>query len=113
MKRSQIEKGEIGDFYWRYINLTSENKDLIDALEENTREIVGFLESIPDEKWSYKYGEDKWTVKEVIQHLIDTERIFQYRALCFSVMRKTPYLVLIMMLMCRLLILSGGILRTL
>jgi hypothetical protein len=45
---------------------------------------------IPEDKGLYRYGEDKWTVKEVINHMIDAERIFAYRALRFSRNDQTP-----------------------
>jgi hypothetical protein len=43
-----------------------------------------FLNSIPEEKGKYSYAADKWTINEVIEHIIDTERIFAYRALCIA-----------------------------
>ena len=42
------------------------------------------LKNIPDEKWDYRYAEGKWTIKELVQHIIDAERIFCYRALNFA-----------------------------
>src|SRR5205085_8014952 len=42
------------------------------------------LESIPKDKWDYGYAEGKWTIKEMVQHMIDAERIFCYRALCIA-----------------------------
>lgn len=84
MKRIQIEPGEIDEFYLKYINLTQEDQELLPLLKKNQSEILNFFESIPDEKWNYKYGPDKWNILEVLQHLIDTERIFQYRALSFA-----------------------------
>jgi uncharacterized damage-inducible protein DinB len=39
---------------------------------------------MPAEKINYRYAKDKWTVKEVLQHMLDTERIFAYRALCIA-----------------------------
>lgn len=84
MKKSELTKGEIGDFYWGYINLLPDDAELIDTLKRNTEEIIEFLKSVPTEKWRYSYSEGKWTVLEMVQHIIDTERIFQYRALCFA-----------------------------
>jgi uncharacterized damage-inducible protein DinB len=45
---------------------------------------IHFLQNIPEEKWSYRYGPDKWTIKEVVQHMIDAERIFCNRALVIA-----------------------------
>ncbi|TBW29094.1 DinB family protein [Gramella sp. KN1008] len=84
MKKSELTRGEIGDFYWGYINLIPEDAELIDTLKKNTDEILEFLKTIPGEKWRYSYAAGKWSVLEIVQHLIDTERIFQYRALCFA-----------------------------
>jgi uncharacterized damage-inducible protein DinB len=49
-----------------------------------------FIQSIPAEKADYKYAEGKWTVKQVLRHIIDTERIFVYRAFRFSRFDTTP-----------------------
>jgi uncharacterized damage-inducible protein DinB len=45
---------------------------------------IAFLQNIPEEKWNYRYGADKWTIKGVVQHMIDGERIFCNRALVIS-----------------------------
>jgi hypothetical protein len=58
--------------------------DLYDAFTVQLPIINGFLPSVTEEKAGYSYAIDKWTIKEVLQHIIDTERIFSYRALCFS-----------------------------
>ncbi|HEU5366777.1 MAG TPA: DinB family protein [Hanamia sp.] len=69
--------------FYPYIKLV-ENKDLKTVLQNQIQETEEFFNSIPEEKYLYKYGEDKWSIKEVIQHIIDTERVFAYRALAFS-----------------------------
>jgi uncharacterized damage-inducible protein DinB len=61
-----------------------ENENLGDALKNQIPEIQSFFSSIDEEKRDYKYAEGKWTIKEVLQHIIDTERIFAYRALAFA-----------------------------
>lgn len=83
MKASQVDKNEYNDYYSRYIT-TLGDTELIAGLKDNLRSTLSFLESIPDNKLDYAYEEGKWTVKDVIQHTIDTERIFSYRALCFA-----------------------------
>jgi hypothetical protein len=84
MKKSDLVKGEIGDFYWGYINKSPEDAELISNLKKNTSEVVEFFKSIPKDKWTYRYAPGKWDILEMLQHLIDTERIFQYRALSFA-----------------------------
>lgn len=84
MKRSDLKYDEIGEFYWRYINLIPEDSELVEALDRNTLEMLEFFKTIPADKWGYRYEPEKWSVLDILQHLIDTERIFQYRALCFA-----------------------------
>ena len=84
MKKAQLTNGEFGEFYSGYINRLDDDAELISSLEDNTSEMVEFLKTIPSEKWDYRYKPGKWSIKEMIQHIIDTERIFQYRALCFA-----------------------------
>ena len=59
-------------------------KDLTTAFINQSQIIKDFFPAISEEKSTYAYEAGKWTLKEVLQHLIDTERIFTYRALCFS-----------------------------
>ena len=77
----------VPEFYHKYINQVPEN-DLMDAFKIESPLLIEFFESIPKEKQDYRYGDDKWTIKEVLQHIIDAERVFAYRALRFA--RKDP-----------------------
>jgi hypothetical protein len=76
-------------FYHNYI-LQVEEENAADAIDVHMVETPAFLESIPPEKWEYAYAPEKWTVKEVVQHLIDAERVFAYRALRFARKDHTP-----------------------
>jgi uncharacterized damage-inducible protein DinB len=76
------------EYFGRYINLVKED-DCNDALENNMQEFVDFVEVLPFEKYNFKYQIDKWTIKDVLRHIIDTERIFAYRALTFARFDKT------------------------
>jgi hypothetical protein len=76
-------------FYHRYIQHVKYN-NLLPALREHVDEVQSVLESINKEKWDHAYQPGKWTVKEMVQHLIDTERIFSYRALRIARMDPTP-----------------------
>lgn len=73
----------IPEWYHRYINQV-EGNDLVAAMKKQTPVIFRFLNSIPVEKRNYRYGKDKWTIKEVLQHIIDAERVFAYRGLCIA-----------------------------
>jgi hypothetical protein len=73
----------VPDFYTTYINAINEN-DLQEALQTNTRRIRKLLKQIPHKKINYAYAEGKWTIKELLQHIIDAERVFVYRALTFA-----------------------------
>jgi hypothetical protein len=74
-------------FYHNYINQVPEN-DLMEAFQKESPALIRFLETIPPDKYDYRYADGKWTIKEMLQHIIDGERVFDYRALCFA--RKDP-----------------------
>jgi hypothetical protein len=86
-----IPKSEIipAEFYQTYLDLIKED-DIHKALEKNTRQFRKFLKKIPSKKIDYAYAEGKWTVREMVQHVIDAERVFSYRALRFSRRDPTP-----------------------
>ncbi len=89
MKTSELKSNEYHSYYQPYILALGE-VELMAALKEGMSGFVQFIKNIPDDKLSYAYGEGKWTVAEVLMHLIDTERIFQYRALRFGRNDTTP-----------------------
>ncbi len=70
-------------YFKRYIDQVAED-DLATAFENQLPVIKQFLSSITEEKSAYAYDTGKWTLKEVLQHIIDAERIFNYRSLCFA-----------------------------
>lgn len=70
-------------YFSKYIDLIPES-DIISALKTNHQTVLDFIEDIPRQKLNYFYDEGKWTVKQVINHIIDTERILSYRALRFA-----------------------------
>ncbi|MES2772880.1 MAG: DinB family protein [Bacteroidota bacterium] len=74
---------DYGVFYQTYIDYTT-SEDLQQLLQESFTQINSFMDSIPVEKADYAYAEGKWTLKELLQHCIDTERIMVYRALCIA-----------------------------
>lgn len=71
---------EYHENYQKYFDLVPEGAYL-ELLGQNSKETVRCFEAIPKEKLDYKYAPGKWTIKELLMHLIDTERVFSYRAL--------------------------------
>jgi uncharacterized damage-inducible protein DinB len=74
---------EYANFYSNYVSLATGN-DIADVIKIHSQSINNFYDSLPESKADYAYAEGKWTVKELIQHLIDAERIFVYRAIRFA-----------------------------
>jgi hypothetical protein len=70
-------------YFNRYIKLVPES-NLTLAFENQLPIIKNFLARISEEKSTFAYAPNKWTLKELLQHMIDTERILSYRALCFA-----------------------------
>jgi hypothetical protein len=70
-------------YYAPYIALVQEN-DVLSAIAGQQEMLASFLKSVPENKWDYAYAPGKWSIKEILQHLIDGERIFTYRALRFA-----------------------------
>lgn len=76
-------------YYHKYIQLVSETS-LRDALQQHIQDFSSFLQTTPEDKWNGRYAEGKWSIKELVQHVTDTERIFTYRALCIARKDNTP-----------------------
>ncbi|MCO4291400.1 DinB family protein [Solitalea sp. MAHUQ-68] len=72
-------KTEYNPYYQHYIDLAPE-EDFKTTFQLNFEETIEFFESISAEKHDYRYAEGKWSVKEVLMHIIDTERVMAYRA---------------------------------
>ena len=85
-----VPENEYHPYYKSYIHgLASSGKTIKEVLLENQSEVNELLMNLPKEKEMYRYSDGKWTIKELLQHVIDTERIFNYRALRFARNDKT------------------------
>jgi hypothetical protein len=82
-------EGEFPVFMAGYISQVQDG-DIIEILKAQTPELVDFMKSIPESMGDYQYAPDKWSIKEVIGHMADTERVFAYRAMRFSRADLTP-----------------------
>ena len=85
-----IPENEYAPYYKNYIQQIENNgKSIVANLEISQKEFEELLSDLSEEKQLYAYENGKWTVKEVVQHIIDTERVFCYRALRFARNDKT------------------------
>jgi uncharacterized damage-inducible protein DinB len=89
MNSSQLLETECSGPFANYVREAGE-VNLIEELEISLHDFIKFVQNIPLDKFDYRYAEGKWTIKDIIQHLIDSERVFMYRALRFSRNDKTP-----------------------
>ena len=71
---------EFNPFFKNYIDLVPSG-ELVSMMEDNLEDITLFFKSIPNQLGNYKYAPGKWSVKELLAHIIDSERVFAYRAL--------------------------------
>lgn len=90
MKITDLQESEFNFFYDTYLKALGGKEDLMPALVKGKEWFVNFTQNLTDEQLGYSYAEGKWTIAEVLVHLIDTERIFQYRAFRISRNDKTP-----------------------
>ncbi|MBO0340889.1 MAG: DinB family protein [Bacteroidota bacterium] len=89
MVLSELPSSEYNPFYQTYV-MALGNVELIEELVRGKDELLSLLKEIPEQKLDYAYAEGKWSLAEALIHVIDTERVFQYRALCFARNDKTP-----------------------
>lgn len=83
-KIGKPRRAEYPEYSQVYMNLLKDDLLILDHLYENFFKIKEFIYSLPGEKLIYQYAENKWTIKEILVHLIDDERIFAYRALRYA-----------------------------
>ena len=74
---------EYAAFYEKYVSRVPET-DLVGALASDREVILGLLRSIPESRAGHRYAPDKWSIREVFQHLADSERVFGFRAFWFA-----------------------------
>ena len=77
------ERTEAAEYYFTYIDKVPEG-DICDILEAQSGETLALLQGISEPQSLYRYAADKWSIREVVSHLNDTERLFVFRALWFA-----------------------------
>ncbi len=75
-------------FYQGYVN-NVKDLDMLDALRQSSKTTLDLVRAIPESKGEFRYADGKWSIKELLAHMIDVERIMSYRALRFSRNDKT------------------------
>jgi hypothetical protein len=83
------EAGEFAPYYSRYIDRVPDGS-LLDLLEEQLPAMLDLLDGVDEDRAGYRYEPGKWSIREVIGHLADAERIFAYRALRIARQDRTP-----------------------
>lgn len=86
MKTTTLKIEEYNPFYQRYFDQVNPEFELLEALRKGQTGVNDFFLKIPENKLTYRYAEGKWSVLEVLQHMVDTERVFAYR--CFRIARR-------------------------
>lgn len=81
--------GDYGSFYENYIQQIDAN-NLTEAVANYAHPLTYFFVNLPEEKAEYRYAPEKWSLKDMLQHLIDTERIMSYRLLRIARKDSTP-----------------------
>ncbi|MBI1938100.1 MAG: DinB family protein [Ignavibacteriales bacterium] len=77
------EKNEYAEYYHKYVEKVPQG-NIVDILDGQLNSIVNFFSQITEEKSKHRYAPGKWSIKGVLGHIMDAERVFAYRALRFS-----------------------------
>ena len=87
--RRRPAASEYAPYYGTYINRVPEG-DICEILESQLARTLALLTKVGEARAGYRYAPEKWSIREVAGHVIDTERIFACRALCFARAEKSP-----------------------
>ncbi|MEO9967221.1 MAG: DinB family protein [Reichenbachiella sp.] len=77
------EPNEYHEFYSNYVNLPNTD-DILRYMADQKDEFIRFIQKIPVDKYNYAYAEGKWTIKQLVRHIIDAERMFAFRAMSIA-----------------------------
>ena len=87
---SRPTSDEFDEFYAGYIDLIPSGADPRDILREQLNSLPGLMVTVSEDSAGHRYAEGKWSIKEVVGHLCDTERVFSYRLLRLARGDRTP-----------------------
>ena len=83
------DETEYMPYFGKYVSLVA-GDDILTALSDQISATAALLRGIPESQGNFRYAAGKWSINELLGHMIDSERIFTYRALCFARNDKTP-----------------------
>lgn len=83
------QPSDAAPYFQRYIDLVPDG-DIVQLLTQAKAVMTALLQSLPPDKWDFRYAAGKWSIREMLLHIIDTERIFTYRALRIARNDQTP-----------------------
>jgi uncharacterized damage-inducible protein DinB len=86
---SRPDSTQYASYYGKYVSLVAEG-DILASLGQQLDETLALLDKVSESQADFRYAPGKWSIKELVGHMIDTERIFSYRALRFARNDKTP-----------------------
>ena len=86
---SRPDPSEYNAYYGRYISLVPDGS-IVERLRHQIQETLGILRSLPEARGDHRYAAGKWSIKEMIGHVVDAERVFTYRALRIGRGDETP-----------------------
>jgi uncharacterized damage-inducible protein DinB len=89
MPQKRPQRGDYAEYYEKYISLVPSG-DFLELLQTQREELLRLLSPLTDEQGDYRYGAGKWSIKEVVGHVNDAERIFAYRLLRIARGDQTP-----------------------
>lgn len=81
---------EYAPYYHTYVGKVAPNADLVSLLTSQFAETEALLAGLSEEKELYRYAPGKWSIRELVGHMVDTERVMAYRAMCIARGDKTP-----------------------
>lgn len=81
---SKPARGEYPEYAEMYMKLLPNDGHILEHMKSNFQMVRQFIYSLPEDKLTHRYAPGKWSIKEVLVHIIDDERIFAYRALRFA-----------------------------
>jgi hypothetical protein len=81
--RNSMSQTNFNEYFKHYIDLVN-STEAIEALNNSGNDFQKLIKSVDDEKGLYQYEDGKWSIKELISHVIDAERVFAYRAMSFA-----------------------------